>query len=248
MEGFVFWAVALIAAALVGAGKGGLPVVGMLSVPVLSLVISPVAAAGLLLPVYIVSDMFGLYAYRHAFDRRVLVIMSVAMTFGVGIGWATASYIPEPVVTMLVGVIGVAFALNLLIRRQTQTEPRPARILPGLFWGGIAGVTSFVSHSGGPPFQVYTQPLGLSKTVFAGTLTIAFTYINALKLIPYHFLGQLNVTNLKIAVVLMPVAAAAVFGGVWVVKIMPEKLFFKLITWALLLVSLKLIWGGVSAL
>ena len=59
MEGTAFWVVALISSILVGLSKGGLPVVAMLSVPLLALVMPPVAAAGLLLPVYIVSDMFG---------------------------------------------------------------------------------------------------------------------------------------------------------------------------------------------
>ena len=38
MDGFAFWALAVLASVLVGMGKGGLPVVGMLSVPVLALV------------------------------------------------------------------------------------------------------------------------------------------------------------------------------------------------------------------
>ena len=75
MDGLGFWVAAVVAAMLVGAGKGGIPVVGMLSVPVLSLVISPLTAAGLLLPVYVVSDMFGLWAYRKAYDGRVLAIL-----------------------------------------------------------------------------------------------------------------------------------------------------------------------------
>ena len=86
MDGGLFWACAIAAAMLVGMGKGGMPVVGMLGVPILSLAISPVTAAGLLLPVYVLSDLFGLYAYRHAFDRRVLAIMGVGVTIGVGIG------------------------------------------------------------------------------------------------------------------------------------------------------------------
>ncbi len=44
--GLFFYAMALIAAMLVGASKGGLPVVGMLGVPVLALATSPVHAAG----------------------------------------------------------------------------------------------------------------------------------------------------------------------------------------------------------
>ena len=57
-----FWAAAVVAAALVGMGKGGVPIVGMLAVPVMALVMNPVVAAGMLLPVYVVSDAFGLYA------------------------------------------------------------------------------------------------------------------------------------------------------------------------------------------
>ena len=36
MDGALFWALATLAAVFVGMGKGGLPVIGMLSVPVLS--------------------------------------------------------------------------------------------------------------------------------------------------------------------------------------------------------------------
>jgi uncharacterized protein len=244
MDGIGFWIAAFAASIFVGMGKGGLPVVAMLSVPVLSLFISPIAAAGLLLPVYIVSDMFGLYAYRHAFNARVVLIIAAGATVGIGVGWATAHLVPEALVTLLIGLIGTVFALNLILRRQVAGEPRPARIAPGLFWGGVAGFTSFVSHSGGPPYQVYALPLRMPKTVFAGTSTIAFAYINAVKLIPYWALGQLNFESLKIAAVLFLPASVAVFAGVRLVRILPEKLFFRLIVWALLVVSLRLIWQG----
>lgn len=248
MEGWAFWAAAAVAAALVGMGKGGVPVVGMLGVPVLALVISPVVAAGLLLPVYVVSDVFGLYAYRHAFDRRVLAIILPGAVAGIGFGWATARVVPEAAVTLLVGLIGVVFALNLLLRRQVEVSPKPGAVAPGLFWGAITGFTSFVSHAGAPPYQVYTLPLGMTKAVFAGTSTIAFAVINAVKLVPYYALGQLNPGNLKVAALLAVPAAVAVFAGVRLVNWMPERLFFRLVTWALLAISVKLIWDGVTGL
>ncbi len=247
MDGGAFWAAAVVAAMLVGMGKGGLPVVGMLGVPMLSLVISPVTAAGLLLPVYIVSDMFGLYAYRAAFDRRVVAILAVGATIGVVLGWATASVVPEWVVTMLVGLIGAVFAANLLLRHPVAGETRVARVGPGVFWGVLTGFTSFVSHAGAPPFQVYVMPLRLAKAVFAGTTTVLFAYVNAIKLIPYYALGQLNPGNLKIAAILAVPAALAVFAGVRLVRLLPEALFFRLVTWALLAISIKLIWDGLSA-
>jgi uncharacterized protein len=248
MEDLGFWLAAMIAAALVGMSKGGVPVVGMLGVPVLALVINPVMAAGLLLPVYVVSDAFGLYAYRHAFDRRVLSIVVPGAVIGIGIGWATASFVPEAAVTLLVGLIGVVFSLTILLRKSAMVEPKRAEVAPGLFWGALAGFTSFVSHAGAPPYQVYTLPLGMNKAVFAGTTTIAFAIINLVKLIPYYALGQLNPGNLKVAAVLALPSIIAVFAGVRLVKLMPEKLFFRLVVWALLLISVKLIWDGISGL
>jgi uncharacterized protein len=243
-----FWAAAVVAAALVGMGKGGVPIVGMLAVPVMALVMNPVVAAGMLLPVYIVSDAFGLYAYRHAYDRRVLAVVVPGAIAGIGVGWATASLVPEAAITLLVGVIGVAFALNLILRKAVVAEPQEPQVAKGLFWGTVTGFTSFVSHAGAPPYQVYTLPLGMTKAVFAGTSTIAFAIINAVKLVPYYALGQLNAGNLKLAAILSLPAALAVFAGVRLVNWMPERLFFKLVTWALLSISLKLVWDGVQGL
>lgn len=245
MEGPLFWSLAVLAAVLVGMSKGGLPVVGMLGVPVLALVISPVTAAGLLLPVFVVSDWFGLYAYRKEFDARVLKVLIPATTVGVGLGWATATVVPEWLVTGLVGLIGAAFAANALLRR-TDPLARPLNVAAGGFWGTITGFTSFVSHSGAPPYQVFVLPLRLQKMVFAGTSTILFAYVNAIKLIPYYFLGQLSAENLHVAAALLVPAALAVFLGVRLVRIVPTQLFFKIVVWALLLISLRLIWEAAS--
>ena len=39
---------------------------------------------------------------------------------------------------------------------------------------------------------------------------------------------------------------AAVFIGVKIIKIIPENVFFKIVTWALLLISLKLVFDGLK--
>jgi hypothetical protein len=238
------WVLAVAAAVLVGLSKGGLPVVSMLAVPMLALVMSPVAAAGLLLPVYVVSDMFGLWAWRKAYDRRVLAIVAPAAVLGIGLGWATASMVSDRMVGGLVGLIGTLFALNAIIRPRIGGA-REARPGPGIFWGTITGFTSFVSHSGGPPWQIYALPLGMDKLVFAGTSTILFAWINAVKLVPYYALGQLSGESLQLAVLLMAPAALAVLAGVRLVRVIPQDKFFRIVTWALLAMSLSLLWKAV---
>ena len=73
---------------------------------------------------------------------------------------------------------------------------------------------------------------------------IAFSYVNAIKLIPYYFLGQLSLDNLKIALYLMVPASIAVYVGFRLVKLIPEQVFFKIVISALFLISFKLIWDG----
>jgi uncharacterized membrane protein YfcA len=116
-----------------------------------------------------------------------------------------------------------------------------------LFWGTISGFTSFVSHAGAPPYQMYVLPQRLDKMIFAGTSTILFAIVNAVKLVPYWALGQLSVDNLEIAALLFPFGIAATFAGVRLVRILPEVLFYRLVRTALLLISLKLVYDGFAA-
>jgi len=248
MDGTTMWVFGCLAAFAVGMGKGGVPVITAIAVPLMSLQMSPVTAAGILLPVYVMADMFGLFAYRKNYHAKVLKLMLIALPIGVLIGYFTASYISDAGIAIVVGVIGAAFALSAILGQKKPKEPRPAHTGKGLFWGTISGFTSFVSHAGATPFQIYALPLGMDKMTFAGTMVIAFAYINAIKLIPYYMLGQLSVQNLQTAAFLMLPALAGVFSGINLVKWMPEKQFFQLIVWALLLLSLRLIWSGATSL
>lgn len=241
--GLLFFAVAGLAAFLVGASKGGLPMVGALGVPLMALVMPPVAAAAMLLPVYIVSDWVGLWAYRKHYDKRNLAILVPAMLVGVIVGWATAKITAPWLVTLIVGLVGLYYCATVLLRKR-DAEPKPADLPRGIFWGTIAGFTSFVSHTGGPPYQTYVLPQKLPKMVFAGTSTIAFTIINAVKLLPYWALGEFNTGNLQLAAMLSPVAIVGAIAGYKATSIIPEKLFYRLVEGALFVVSLKLIYDA----
>lgn len=236
-----FLIVAGIAAFLVGLSKGGLANMGVLGTPVLALVISPVKAAALLLPIFVVSDMFGLWSYRREFDKRNLAILIPAALVGIGVGWATASLISDRMVGFIIGVVGIAFTLNAWRLRHKPLAPRRADVPRGIFWGTLMGFSSFVSHSGGPPYQVYVLPQKLPKTVFAGTTTIAFAIVNSVKLIPYWALGQFNTANLKVAFLLMPIAIAGTFIGVRLVRILKQEQYFGFVQFMLFVVSIKLI-------
>ncbi|MFV0408926.1 MAG: sulfite exporter TauE/SafE family protein [Paracoccus sp. (in: a-proteobacteria)] len=242
------WLLAVIAALAVGMAKGGLGMVGMIAVPIMALTMSPVTAAGILLPVYIVSDIGGLIAFRRSFNRAVLTTLLPGAVAGIGLGWATAHLVNDAVVMLIIGAIGAVFALNALIRPMAAGVGKGPRWGAGSFWGALAGYTSFVSHSGAPPYQIYVQPMGMSTALYAGTTTVFFAVVNAVKLIPYAALGQLNMNNLRISLMLVLPAIVGVWLGLKLLRILPQKLFYQLITWALLLVSIRLIWAGWAGL
>jgi len=248
MEGLTFWVLGAIAAFAVGLSKGGLSAFSVLAVPLLSLSISPLVAAGLLLPVYIFSDAFGVYAYRKHIDWWVFRVAAVGLVAGTAIGWATAHLVSESHVRVLVGIIGIVFALNFFFRFDAEGPPRRGNRAAGVFWMTIGGFTSFVSHAGAAPWQVWVQPQKLPKMIFAGTTAVAFAFMNAMKIIPYASLGLLQIESLRVTLILCVPAVAGVFVAFYIIRVVPQHVFYRVVTWMLLIVSIKLIWDGVGAL
>ncbi len=84
-------------------------------------------------------------------------------------------------------------------------------------------------------------PQQLPKAVFAGTSTITFAAINLAKLLPYWQLGQLDLEGFRFSLLLMPIAVAGTFLGVWLVRVIPQRQYFVLIHVALFALSIKLV-------
>ncbi len=235
-----FW-LASLGAFLVGLSKGGVPAIGMLSVPLLSLAISPVKAAVMLLPIYVVSDMVGIWLYRRDFSAINLRILVPAGIVGVLVGWGTASMVSERGITFLIGLMGVAYCLNTWLRRNRVEAARPAHRGRGWFWGAVAGFTSFISHAGAPPFQIYMLPQKLTKLAFAGTATLFFAIVNAAKIVPYQQLMPYTAEGLWQAAFLVPAALAGTVLGAWLTRRMADRWFFITVQVGLFAVSVKLI-------
>jgi uncharacterized protein len=118
----------------------------------------------------------------------------------------------------------------------------------GVFWGSVSGFTSFISHAGGPPFQVYVMPQGLAPRVFAGTSAILFAAINLLKVPPYFFLGLFDRANLVAAASLMPLTIASAFAGVWLVRRVSAERFYAIILALTFVIGVKLTWDALAAM
>lgn len=242
-----FFAAALPAVFLVGLSKGGFGgATALMGVPLMALVMPPVQAAAIMLPVLIVMDIATLWSWRGYRDSRLLFSMLPGGLIGIGIGWLTAAVVTNGMVRLIVGLVALLFALRYVQAQLTRTERISTRNgIRATFWASLAGFTSFVAHAGGPPYQIYTLPLKLDPKVYTGTSVLFFAVINAVKLVPYFFLGQFDATNIAASFALVPVAVIATFIGAWIVRRMKPELFYPFMYAMVLIVSLKLIWDGV---
>lgn len=238
-----FYLAAIPAIVLVGISKGGLGAMALFGVPIMALVISPVQAAGIFMPILILMDLVALRAFWGKFDKMLLKQMVPAGIVGVLLGWGTAAYVEESWMRFLIGLFAALFTLQYWFIPKRRT-PRETNAFYASLSGAAAGYTSFVAHAGAPPYQVYTLPLQMKPQLFAGTAVYFFAIINYVKLIPYFALGQLNPANLATSAVLAPLALASTLLGVWLVKVVSELWFYRIMYAALFLVALKLMYDG----
>ena len=238
-----FWIVASFAAFLMGVSKGGVPMLAMLSVPLMSLFMPPAMAAGLLLPLYIVADWYAVYLFHRTFSARLIKILLPGSVVGVIVAYLTVSHVPGDLIKLLVAIIGLAYLANALrLRSRPNLPPRQADVGRGLFWGALSGLTSYISHAGGPPFQAYVLPQRLDKMVYLGTTTIFFAAVNLMKLPAYVMAGQITRETMSQAVWLAPFAVFGAWAGARISQILPERVFFAVVEVALGVVSLKLLY------
>jgi uncharacterized protein len=246
---WTFYLAAVPAVILVGLSKGGFSGLSTLAMPLLALVISPVRAAAIMLPILIVQDWVSVWAFRRDFNARNLVILLPGALIGVTAGWLLAAHVDEAAVRLVVGLISIGFVIFMLLRdRFTGAAAARANVAPGVFWGALAGFTSFVSHAGAPPVMVYVLPQRLSPRVFAGTATMFFAAVNLLKVPPYFLLGQFSRDNLTVATTLFPVAIAATFAGVWLVRRVSAERFYGAVLLLTFLIGVKLSYDGLREL
>ena len=245
----LFWSIAALAVFVVGLSKSGLVgSLGMIAVPMLALVMPARDATGMLLPVLLAMDAFAITIYRRDANWRILAIMLPGACVGTLVGWALWSVVNDAAVLLAVGIITLLFVLDSLLPLRKVLAGLPPSRPWGAFWGGIAGLTSFISHTGGPPYQIFALPQRMEPRIYAGTTAFFFAIVNTAKLVPFFFLGQLSVGNLEIAALLAPIGIAGVLIGVYLVRRISVTHFYQLAYWLVFLLALKLIYDGAAGI
>ena len=243
-----FYALAMPAIILLGLAKGGFAGMGALSLPLLALMIDPVRAAAITLPLLIAQDAVGVWAFRRSVDWRLIGWMLPGAMIGIALGYGFAASVSPKAVMAAVGVISILFGFY---RLWIAYRPRPREIARwpewlGTLFGVASGFTSQIAHAGQPPFQLWVLPRDLPRERLVGTTAIFFAAVNWIKVPAYLALGQFTRANLLTSCMLLPVALAATVAGVALVRRIAPERFFTAIYVLMIVVGVVLTWEALA--
>ncbi len=237
--GWTFWVLAIVGVFITGVSKSGFAGgIGVITVPLLTLEIGAIRAAALMLPLLLLMDFFSVRAWWGKQLNEHLKVLLPGSMIGILIGYLLFDYLDDHVLAFVLGVFSVLFSLYGLMKGakfRHKTSPRVGRIS-----GLIAGFTSFLAHAGGPPLNYYLIPLKLPRAQYLATAVVFFAAINVAKLLPYAMLGQVNIENLLIALLLAPVAWTGVKVGLLIQARLNDEVFYKSILVMLFIIGIKL--------
>lgn len=246
--GLTFFAVVVPAVIFAGISKGGFGSgAAFASASILTLVMQPGAALGIMLPLLMLIDVSSLPAYWKKWNwpaARVLLIGGVPGTL---LGALFYSAADPDTIRLLIGAISVLFvAWQLaqkrgLVRLQARLGPRT-----GVVAGIVLGFTSFVSHAGGPAAAVFLLGQRLNKTTYQATTVLVFWAINLFKSGFYAGMGIFTLETATLDIALAPFAVLGTWLGIKAHRLVPERAFFALTYVLLTITGSKLVWDALT--
>src|SRR5947209_4341542 len=244
----LFYVLSVVAVILLGISKGGFLGLGVMSLPLMSLFVPPMQAAAIILPTMLAQDVLTIWTYRKEWSAWNLKLMIPSMTAGIAIAALFAASLPAAHVRLAIGLIAGAFALrHWLGARFERLAPRP-NTLTAILFGTIGGFTTMLANAGGPAWQMHLLPQRLDKFTYVGTFAILFAASDVLKIPAYGALGQLTLENLAVGLLLLPVAIASNYAGIWLVRRTPAEMFFRIAYVLMFLISVELIRSALAQL
>lgn len=232
----IVFAIAVIITGISKSGfAGGL---GVVTVPLLSLFMSPVLAVSLMLPTLLLMDAMSLKAWWGKHNTLMLLILVPSGIAGVFVGYFTFTLISESHIRLLLGIVTLLFGIHGLAKFGTS---KPLKNAYGGLFGLLGGFTSFVSHAGGPPLNFFLLSQSISKHAYLATAVVFFAAINTAKIPPYIALGQFSLENILLALAFSPIAFVGIRAGIVLQDKLNERVFFKVIYILLILLGISLI-------
>jgi uncharacterized membrane protein YfcA len=174
--------------------------------------------------------------------------MLPGMAVGILVGALFAASMSAAHIRLAIGLIAAAFVLRHWLGQRFERLQFTPNAFTGSLFGALGGFTTLLANAGGPAWQIHLLPQGLDKFTYAGTLTLLFALSNVMKIPAYGALGQLTRENLMFAAVLLPLAVAANYAGLWLVRRTSTEMFFRIAYVLMFFIAIELMRSSLTEL
>jgi uncharacterized protein len=226
----------LIVALLTGMSKTGVHGAGMLSVPLLAVVFGGQLSSGVLLPMLVLADVFGVWYYhRHASWQHLKILFPWAAV-GVVAGTVAGSYINDQVFKwIMASTIVVSVMIMLWLEQLGESDKIPKQKSFAIATGIAGGFTSMVGNLAGSVMSVYLLSVRLPKNAFIGTTAWFFLVVNWFK-VPFHVFTWHTITWKTVGLDLLTLPV--ILLGAWLGIVIVRKLTDRMYRWFIIIMTL----------
>jgi len=221
------WFLLAFCGILVGMSKVGVPGVSMLVVPALAIIFGGKASTGILLPMLMMADIFGVsYYHRHAEWKYLWKLLPWAF-IGIGIALWVGEVVNDAWFKNIIAIL-VFLCIGLMLWKDRQ---KGNNLFPDTWWfaalmGILGGFATMIGNVAGPIFAIYLLAMHLPKNSFIGTGAWFFLIVNFSKF-PLHIFVWKTISRhtLTLDILLLPAIALGAFLGIILVKRISDKLY-----------------------
>lgn len=221
------WILLAVCAMLIGMSKVGVPGVSMLVVPTLALIFGGKASTGILLPMLMMADFFGVgYYHRHAEWKYLWKLLPWAFV-GIGIALWVGEVVNDTWFKNIIAIL-VFLCIGLMLWRDRK---KGQNLFPDTWWfsalmGILGGFATMIGNVAGPIFAIYLLAMHLPKNSFIGTGAWFFLIVNFSKFPLHIFVWKtINWNTLTLDLMLLPAIAIGAFAGIKLVQKISDKLY-----------------------
>ncbi|HLY08347.1 MAG TPA: sulfite exporter TauE/SafE family protein [Planctomycetota bacterium] len=232
------------------AGFGG--GIGIVAIPIMSLVMGPRQMLGVQLPLLIACDALSNLHHLRNRDWRILKPLIGGAFIGVILGtlvfWRLQTSDPVRVqhaLSLLIGLVCLLFVGIQAWGLTGRTVPTlPTHPASSVAVGTTAGFVSTLSHGAGPLVTLYLLQERLPRQILVGTQVFYFLLVNTSKVPTYLAFGYINRSTLLDSVWFIPLIPVGTLAGAWMNKRVPEKPFAAILYVMAAVTAAHMIWSA----
>ena len=213
---FELW-IMLGAGVITGFSKFSVGGMGLLILPVIMIAFEGPQALGIILPMYIITDLLAVASYRKNISwpllGRLLPLCAAGMLLG---GWLL-SHLDTHQFTLLLALMIIAMLVLSVVMDNLESRFMRHPVVASVI-GFIGGIVSMMSNAAGPLFSLYFMEQKLDKVTYVSTRSWAFMLINLAKIPLLLSLELLTVESTMTSLQAIPGLVIGAFIGYWLLK------------------------------